>query len=98
MEISLITAVFGAIGTFIGFLITVATFTRNRDKDVKSGAAEQAIVNTKLDNINMGVESLRVDFKVEQQARAELSERVTRVEESAKQAHKRIDDIADEMR
>ncbi|MER1959168.1 MAG: hypothetical protein ABS942_17430 [Solibacillus sp.] len=93
MEINLVTAVFGAIGTFIGFLITIATFTRNRDKDVRSGAAEQAIINTKLDTINGGVESLRVDFKVEQKERAALSERVTRVEESAKQAHKRIDEM-----
>lgn len=90
MEINFISAIFGAVGTFIGFLITIATFTRNRDKDVKNGAAEQAIVNTKLDTISNGVESLRVDFKVEQQARAALSERVTRVEESAKQAHHRI--------
>ena len=94
MEISLISAVFGALGTFVGFLISVSTFTRNRDKDVKKDAAEQAIVNTKLDSISNGVDSLRVDFKVEQQARAELTERVTRVEESAKQAHKRIDKIS----
>lgn len=96
MEINLITAVFGGIGTLIGFLITIATFTRNRDKDVRSGAAEQAIINTKLDTINGGVESLRVDFKVEQKERAALSERVARVEESASSAHKRIDKMAKE--
>lgn len=93
MEIDLITAIFGAIGTVIGFLITVLTYTRNRDKDVKSKAAEQATINAKLDTINGGVESLRVDFKVEQKERAALSERVTRVEESAKQAHRRIDEL-----
>ena len=93
MQIDLIAAVFGAIGTVIGFLITVLTYTRNRDKDVKSKAAEQATINTKLDTINGGVESLRVDFKVEQKERAALSERVTRVEESAKQAHRRIDEL-----
>ena len=93
MQIDLIAAVFGAIGTVIGFLITVLTYTRNRDKDVKSKAAEQATINAKLDTINGGVESLRVDFKVEQKERAALSERVTRVEESAKQAHRRIDEL-----
>ena len=93
MEISLITAIFGGIGTFVGFIITILTFTRNRDKDVKSKASEQAMINAKLDTINGGVESLRVDFKVEQKERAALSERVTRVEESAKQAHRRIDEL-----
>lgn len=90
MEINLITAAFGAIGTLIGFFITLATYTRNRDKDVRSGAAEQAIINTKLDTINGGVESLRVDFKVEQKERAALTERVARVEESVSSAHKRL--------
>lgn len=93
MEINLITAVFGAIGTLIGFLITIATFTRNRDKDVQHKAAEQATINAKLDTINGGVESLRVDFKVEQKERAVLAERVVRVEESVSSAHKRIDGI-----
>lgn len=93
MEINLITAVFGAIGTFVGFIITIATYSRNRDKDIHSKASEQATINAKLDTINGGVESLRVDFKVEQKERAALSERVTRVEESAKQAHKRIDEL-----
>lgn len=90
MEINVLTAAFGAVGTLIGFLITIATYSRNRDKDVENKAAEQAIINTKLDNINGGVESLRVDFKVEQKERAALSERVTRVEESVSSAHKRL--------
>lgn len=96
MEINLLTAVFGGIGTFVGFLITVSTYTKNRDKDVRSGAAEQAIINTKLDTINGGVESLRVDFKVEQKERAVLTERVAKVEASASSAHKRIDEITKE--
>lgn len=95
MEINLITAVFGAIGTFVGFLITIATYTRNRDKDVQSKATEQATINAKLDNINGGVESLRVDFRVEQKERAALSERVAKVETSVRSAHKRIDEIVE---
>lgn len=93
VEINLITAIFGAIGTFIGFIITIATYSRNRDKDIQAKASEQATINAKLDTINGGVESLRIDFKVEQKERAALSERVTRVEESVSSAHKRIDEI-----
>lgn len=97
MEINALTAVFGGIGTLVGFIITIATFTRNRDKDVRDGAAAEAIINAKLDTINGGVESLRVDIKVEQQARVALSERVIRVEESSKQAHKRIDGLEEKF-
>lgn len=93
MEINLITAVFGAIGTLIGFFITVATYSRNRDKDVRSDAKEQAIVNTKLDTISGGIESMRVDFKVEQKERTVLTERVAKVESSVSSAHKRLDKL-----
>ena len=74
------------LGTFIGFL----AFSRNRDKDVKSDAADSAVIRTKLDNINSGVESIRIDIKANEKRVSELSERVIRVEESSKQAHKRI--------
>lgn len=94
MEFTLITAVVGAIGTLIGLFINSSNFFRGRSKDIQQKAAAEAIVNAKLDTINGGVESLRVDFRVEQKERAVLSERVTRVEESAKQAHKRIDEIS----
>ena len=93
MEINLITAVFGAIGTFIGFLISVVSFTKNRDKDIGNTAAERAVTNTKLDTIHSSVESFRIDFKLEQKERSLLSERVARVEESADSAHKRIDSL-----
>lgn len=96
MEINLITAVFGAIGTFVGFIITLATYSRNRDKDIQVKASEQATINAKLDTINGGVESLRVDFKVEQKERAALTERVTRVEESVSSAHKRLNKLEGE--
>lgn len=60
---------------------------------MRSDAKEQAIVNTKLDTINGGIESIRVDLKVEQKERAVLSERVAKVEGSVSSAHKRLDKL-----
>lgn len=74
-----------------GFLIGYFTFTRNRDKDIKSGGAESAVVATKLDAIGRGVESIQVDIKANERRVSDLAERVIRVEESTKQAHKRLD-------
>lgn len=83
----------GIVSALIGILITVLTFSRNRDKDVKTDATESAVVRTKLDNINNGVESIRIDIKANEKRVADLNERVIRVEESAKQAHKRMDSL-----
>lgn len=86
-------ALIGLICTLLGAVIGVLTYNRNRDKDVKSDASESAVIRTKLDNINQGVENIRIDMKVEQKARMDLSERVIRTEESVKSAHNRIDEI-----
>jgi hypothetical protein len=84
-------AIIGAVGTVFGILIGFLTFGRNRDKDVKTDASESAVIRTKLDNINSGVESIRIDIKASEKRMNELSERVIRVEESSKSAHKRLD-------
>jgi septal ring factor EnvC (AmiA/AmiB activator) len=77
------------VGTFIGFL----TFNRNRDKDVRSDASESAVIRTKLDAIGQSVDSIRIELRANEQRWNSLSETVIRVEESTKQAHKRIDKI-----
>lgn len=84
ITVGLISAVFGIV---IGYL----TFHRNRDKDVKSDATESAVVRTKLDAIGQGVDSIRIDLKANEKQMVHLGERVTRVEESSKSAHRRID-------
>lgn len=79
--------------TVCGLLIGVLTFGRSRDKDVRAEATRTAIIETKLDNISLGVTSIQVDFKANETKMDELTEKVIRVEESAKQAHKRIDEF-----
>ncbi|WP_426251383.1 hypothetical protein [Paenibacillus pabuli] len=44
-----------------------------------------------MDYIKRGVDDIRLEQRAQAQRVDVLSERVTRVEESAKQAHKRID-------
>ncbi|MFJ5716518.1 hypothetical protein [Neobacillus sp. NPDC093127] len=83
----------GILGALIGVLISVLTFSRNRDKDVKSDASESAVIKTKLEAINSGVESIRIDIKANERHVSELSERLIRIDESNKAAHKRIDKL-----
>ena len=93
VNISIIISIIALFCTTLGVVIGFFTFTRNRDKDVKSDASELAIIRTKLDSINQGVENIRIDIKVEQKERLGLSERLIRLEESHKSLHKRLDDL-----
>lgn len=83
----------GIAGVLIGASLSFLTFNRNRDKDVRSDASEFAVIKTTLANINSGVDSIRVDIKANERRVTELSEKVIIVNESTKQAHKRIDEI-----
>ena len=76
-----------------GFILGFLGFNRNRDKDVKSDASRNAVIETKLDNIGTSVESIRIDLKANEQRWMKTDKDVARVEEIAKSAHKRIDSI-----
>lgn len=91
VQVGVLLTVIGLLCTITGVVIGIFTFSRNRDKDVKTEASRDAVIETKLDNINRGVESIRIDIKANELKVTELSERVIRVEESSKSAHKRLD-------
>jgi septal ring factor EnvC (AmiA/AmiB activator) len=77
----------------VGLLIGFFTFNRNRDKDVRNDASHSAVIQTKLETIDTGVRSIQIDLKANERRVSEAIERIIRVEESSKQAHKRIDHI-----
>lgn len=83
----------GVITFFIGYL----TFMRNRDKDTRSDAQRDAVFETKIDMIAVGVDTIKVDLRANEKRISEISEQLIRTDESAKQAHKRIDKIEDKF-
>ncbi|PJH64069.1 hypothetical protein, partial [Salmonella enterica] len=62
-------------------------------EDIEKDATKNAVIETKLDGISNGVDNIRVDLRANERQIGALGERVTRNEESTKQAHKRIDGI-----
>ncbi|MEJ9231804.1 hypothetical protein LAV79_20520 [Peribacillus butanolivorans] len=95
VSLGLLITLIGLLCTLTGACLGLLTYNRNKKNDIKSNvkndATESAIIRTKLDNIGQSVDSIRIDFKASDQRWTALSERVIRNEESAKQAHKRID-------
>jgi len=64
-----------------------------RSRAVRQDGAEDGELRASVEYIARGVDDLRVEIRAQGQRYDMLAERVTRVEESAKQAHKRIDKL-----
>ncbi|AUB61620.1 hypothetical protein CSW12_00385 [Bacillus cereus] len=87
------------IGVLIGALslaISYFGYALNRSKSIKSDGQQSAEVKAELGYIRKGVDDIRIDLKASERQMVALGERVTRVEESTKQAHKRLDIIEKE--
>ncbi|MEF9952649.1 MAG: hypothetical protein RSA01_00450 [Clostridium sp.] len=89
MDIATIGIACSVIGAMIGFL----TYKLNYNKDIREGAESQSTIAAKLDYILRGVEDIRLDIKAQDRRINELSERLIKVEESTKSAHKRLDSV-----
>lgn len=80
---SIIAAVAAISGIVLGWL--------GRSRTIREDGAEDGELRASVKYIRDGVDDLRVEIRAQGQRYDMLAERVTRVEESAKQAHKRID-------
>lgn len=86
MEWTAIVSVIAALsGIVLGWL--------GRSRTIRKDGAEDGELRASVNYIRQGVDDLRVEIRAAGQRYDVLAERVTRVEESAKQAHKRIDRI-----
>lgn len=83
----------GLVCTVLGTIFGYLSFRRTSNKDLKDDAVSNGELRADINYIRRGIEDIRVDLKAQDKRFGELSERVTRVEESAKQAHKRIDEL-----
>lgn len=94
VELSILISIASIIIAFLGYQLNKQKQQTEHQKNVKNDATREAVIETKLDNIGNGVENIRIDLRANAREIGALGERVTRVEESSKQAHKRIDAIS----
>lgn len=88
----------GILISVLGVIIAYQGYQLNKQKETKSDSRQEAKLQTQLDYISKGVDDIRIDLKANEKQMVALGERVTRVEESAKQAHKRIDNLIEEVK
>ncbi|MBG9841831.1 MULTISPECIES: hypothetical protein [Bacillus cereus group] len=84
IELGLLIAALSLAVSYLGYSL-------HRTKVVKSDGQENAEMKAELGYIRKGVDDIRIDQKASEKQMILFGERITRVEESSKQAHKRID-------
>ncbi|MDF1494066.1 hypothetical protein [Caproiciproducens sp. CPB-2] len=94
-ELNGLVAAIGVISTVCAILFGYAAFNRNRKKDDQQGGEKSGTVLTEIGYIKSGIDDIkRKQERQEEKQEAqhlEVISRLTSVEASAKQAHKRID-------
>lgn len=85
----LISGVSVAFGVFAGII----NMKRNSKSDDKRDASEMTTVIVKLENIGTGITEIKSEMTNVKNDIKEDRERIVRIEESSKQAHKRLDGL-----
>ncbi|MCI0767419.1 hypothetical protein [Bacillus sp. TL12] len=86
----------GVLIAVLSLAISYFAYSLNKTKAIKSDGQQSAEMRAELGYIRKGVDDIRIDLKASEKQMIALGERVTRVEESAKQAHKRLDNVEKE--
>lgn len=87
--IGIIGCVVGVLGAVFGF----TTLLRNKKTDDKSDGEKHGVVLTELGYIKKGIEGIEKRLVKQESQYIDVVKHLTKVEESAKQAHQRIDKL-----
>ena len=90
MKVELTIAV-GIACSVLGALIGYLGFLRTSKKDSEDDGRETGTVLTELGYIKGGIDDLKAEQRAQRETNMEMITRLTAVESSAKQAHKRLD-------
>ncbi|MCH1641749.1 hypothetical protein MJ257_16765 [Paenibacillus timonensis] len=91
MDMAAITSITSVLAAISGIALGWAGRSKATRQEAEDVAEAEAIRKTEIVNITRLVDDMKVEQKLQGQRFEAFSERLTRVEESAKQAHKRID-------
>ena len=86
-------AIVAIVAGIAGVLFGLVTLFRNKKQDDTQEGRESGTVLSDLGYIKAGVDEIKAEQKDQRKTNIEFITRLTAVEESTKQAHKRIDEL-----
>lgn len=85
--------ILGIISSVCAIVFGYLAFFRNRKKDDTEEGKSAGTMLSDIGYIKAGVDDIKTEQKEQRKTNIEVVSRLTAVEESTKQAHKRIDEI-----
>lgn len=85
--------ILGVASTVCAIVFGYLAFSRNKKKDDTDEATLNATILSDIGYIKSGVDDIKTEQKDQRKTNIEIERRLTSVEESTKQAHKRIDEL-----
>ena len=85
--------ILSVISTICAIVFGYMAFARNRKKDDNEEGRNAGTMLSDIGYIKSGVDDIKAEQKEQRKTNIEVVSRITAVEESAKQAHKRLDSI-----
>lgn len=89
--------VLSVISTVCAIVFGYIAFVRNRDSDKTKEAKSDATILTELGYIKGGIDDVKAEQREQRKTNTDFVERLVSVEVSAKQAHKRLDHIEQQI-
>jgi len=90
-EVAILSTVLGLLGTVCAIAFGYATYKRNHRIDDENEGKESGTILTEIGYIKAGVDDIKRKQEKQDERHLEIISRITAVEQSAKQAHHRID-------
>ncbi len=85
--------ILGVASTVCAIVFGYLAFSRNKKKDDSEEGETHGTVLSDLGYIKAGIDEIKTEQKDQRKTNIEFITRLTAVEESTKQAHKRIDEL-----
>ena len=93
MEWGTIGTIFGIVGVILSAVFAYLAFSRGKKKDDEGQGQQLGTIQSDLGYVKSGIDDIKAEQREQRDINVSLTSRVTAVEESTKQAHKRIDHL-----
>ena len=97
MDTALLISISSVASASLGVLISWLVFSRQKKKDTEKEGENRGVIASDIGYIKAGVDDLKRETRETRHDMGELSTRVARCEESCKQAHRRIDEVHEQI-